>query len=691
MDIKFFKSLDIKRRIGILQIFLSVVFLSIFVPIKGLKFSTLLFILFFAVLLFRFKPVPLRKYAYLTLTNSISILLYFLYGPVTAAFWIFVFLLVSDIIFGKGVFQSVVNGSAYSLSIFFTGSIVGPDAIYSLQKLFIFFPIYYIFQNGIFFYLTEFISRKTEKQDIIYIHSWEIFYYILAAFTAIFAFNVITEQTILRILFFIVGFLILRWFIRKISCDAIEGAIYRNLIKLQSDVMKKSLAETLEAVKYYSNQYVDWTGINIAEVNYDKDAVEIIYSTNSEIADGFTIPLTKGITGRCIREKQPIIVRNTESSHEYMELRENVRSEMIIPLLFGNSVIGTIDFEHNLTGAFTDKEVEYANFFASLLTYALQTHISLQPLVSTSEKIKRFTGETYKTTNEIQIEINSIQEKMKNVISGGEDQIRALNEVEKAMDELLMSHENIKTLREEIIGKVKNFINIIIKSKESVKVNIKLLDEIADTISAVRGTVEPLTTLSNNVMEIANSSKEIAEDTSLLALNASIEAERAHEHGGAFSVIAEEMNELAKTASSNTDEISKIAKTIISDIKDLTNRTSKVFEVTKNIEIASSSIMEQFDKIETQLSSIHEGLDLTIEVSNREIDYIEVLGKRIEQSSIIGNENVKFIKEINELIENERHIVGDLNEKVISIKDSMEKLRIIVEDFRLTYRTDSKP
>jgi methyl-accepting chemotaxis protein len=259
------------------------------------------------------------------------------------------------------------------------------------------------------------------------------------------------------------------------------------------------------------------------------------------------------------------------------------------------------------------------------------------------------------------------------------------------MDELLVSHENIKTLREDIIGKVKNFNNIIIKSRDSVKGNIKLLNEIAETISSVEETVEPLTTLSSNVMEISKSSKEIAEDTSLLALNASIEAERAHEHGGAFSVIAEEMNELAKTASFNTDEISKIAKTIMGDIKDLTNRTSKVTEVTKNIEIASSSIMEQFNKIETQLSSIYEGLDSTIEVSKREIDYIETLGKRIEQSSIIGNENIKFIKEINGLIENEIHIVGELNEKIISIKDSMEKLRTIVEEFRLTYRTGSKP
>ncbi|MBA7716401.1 hypothetical protein ES703_125474 [subsurface metagenome] len=99
--------------------------------------------------------------------------------------------------------------------------------------------------------------------------------------------------------------------------------------------------------------------------------------------------------------------------------------------------------------------------------------------------------------------------------------------------------------------------------------------------------------------------------------------------------------------------------------------------------------MEQFDRIGTQMSSIQEGLDLTIEVSKCEIDYIETLGKRIERSSVIGKDNINFIKNINELIENQRQVIGNLNEKVITIKDSMEKLGTIVDEFRLTYETGS--
>lgn len=684
MDIHTFKSLDIKRKIGFFQILINAILLAIFIPISGIKYSPLLIIFFFSILLFRFRPLPLRKYSYLSLTNVISILLYLLYGPINAAFWIFVFLIFADKIFKKNLFQAMINGSAYALSIFIAGSIFRANILDNWVTTFLFFFIHFILVVGIF-YSSEFISRRTKLHEISYIIPWEVFYYVLYATFAITAFFVISNPNPLNISLFVIGFLILRWLIRKITKDAIEGSIYKDLIKLQSKVMKRSFEETVLAVASNSSRYVDWTALNIFKVEYGKEENVIIYSSGKDVKRGNTFPINRGIVGKCVREKEPIIVRDTGSLKEYVAIRSDVKSEMALPLVSGKKVIGILDFEHNLTGAFTEKEIEYAQFFASLLTYALQTNISLHPLVSTSEKLKDFTGETYRTTNKIREEMDSIQKRMKDIIKGGEEQIRSLGQVERALEELLASHENIKVLREDIRERMNEFNNIVIKSTSSVEENLTLLNEIAEAITKVEETVKPLTTLSSDVMEVANSSKEIAEDTSLLALNASIEATRTTDEGGAFSVIAEEINELAKTASSNSEEISINAKTILSNVKDLNNRISRVVEVTKNIEIASSSIMEQFSMIGSKLSSIQESLNQTIEASKREIENIEALGTRINQSLGIGKENINYIKNIDRLIENQGRIIGNLNERVTTIKASMEELRSIVEEFRLTH------
>ena len=615
--------------------------------------------------------------------------MYFLYGPQSAAFWILVYVIISDSLFKKGLFQAIINGSAYSLSIFIVGSIFGADITDYWIKVLYFFLTHFILVVGVF-YSSEFVSRRVKLREIFYIISWEAFYYTIAALTALIAFWVIRNPAIFNVSAFVAGFLLLRWFIRRISFDAIEGNIYKDLIKLQSKVMKRSLEETIKVVVSYSNQYVDWTALNLFRINHEKEELHLIYTTNEENEVVNTIPLSEGITGRCAREGTPIIIRDTSAAEDYVALRNDVKSEMTLPLVSEGRVIGVLDIEHNLVGAFTEKEIEYAKFFAFQLSSALQTNISLQPLVSTSEELKGFTDETYTSTNKIREEMGLILRKMQDILRGGGEQAKSLQDTEKALEELLSSHENIKALREEMSENMDAFGRIVSTSKESVEENLRLLSEIAGAIGEVEERVTTLRTISGGVMDISRSSKEIAEDTSLLALNASIEAVRAKGASTAFGVIAEEINELAKTASSNSDEISGSVKTIINEVKELTDKTDRVVDATKNIETASSSIMEQFDRINLQLSSLQEGLNQTIEVSKREIGDIEALGARIKQSIGVGEENINYIRDIDRLVKRQNQIIKDLNDRAKTLRESMERLKSIVDEFRLTRMEDSR-
>ena len=609
--------------------------------------------------------------------------MYFLYGPQSAAFWILVYVIISDSLFKKGLFQAIINGSAYSLSIFIVGSIFGADITDYWIKVLYFFLTHFILVVGVF-YSSEFVSRRVKLREIFYIISWEAFYYTIAALTALIAFWVIRNPAIFNVSAFVAGFLLLRWFIRRISFDAIEGNIYKDLIKLQSKVMKRSLEETIKVVVSYLDQYVDWTGLNIGRIDYNEGKISVIYSTSEEVKEGVSVPIDEGVAGKCIREARPIIIRNVAASEEYIKLRSNVKSEMTLPLVSEGRVIGVLDIEHNLVGAFTEKEIEYAKFFAFQLSSALQTNISLQPLVSTSEELKGFTDETYASTNKIREEMGLILRKMQDILRGGGEQAKSLQDTEKALEELLSSHENIKALREEMSENMDAFGRIVSTSKESVEENLRLLSEIAGAIGEVEERVTTLRTISGGVMDISRSSKEIAEDTSLLALNASIEAVRAKGASTAFGVIAEEINELAKTASSNSDEISGSVKTIINEVKELTDKTDRVVDATKNIETASSSIMEQFDRINLQLSSLQEGLNQTIEVSKREIGDIEALGARIKQSIGVGEENINYIRDIDRLVKRQNQIIKDLNDRAKTLRESMERLKSIVDEFRLT-------
>jgi len=610
--------------------------------------------------------------------------MYFLYGPVTAAFWIFIFLTLADVISKKGLLQALINGSAYALSIFIAGIVFGAYIMDHLMLLFLFFPFHYILQNGIFFYLSEFLSRKTEKQEVIYIHFWESFYYILAIIISVTGYYVIKSPTVLNVTLYIVGFLLLRWYIRQIVSDAIEGYIYRDLNRLQSEVMRKSFDQTIEAAVSYSRKYVDWTAFNIGKVDQGKKVINFIYSTAGEFGEFGTIPITKGITGKCVREGKAVIVQNTASSKDYIALREDVKSEMAIPLISEDKVIGVIDFEHRLPNAFTEKEVEYAKFFASQIAFAFQTNITLQPLVKASIDLKKFTDKAYETTDQIREKMGYVLRQMEDIINGGERQISSLQKVEKVLEDLVVSHENIKSLREDIFKEMEEFYDILGKGKNRTEENLKSLSEISDAIESVEETVGLLKTFSSGIMDITNSSKEIAEDTSLLALNASIEAARTTSASSAFTVIAEEINNLAKNASKNSDQISKNTESMSDTIKDLSNKTTHVVETTRNIEVASSTIMEQFGSIAEKLSLLKDSFNQTIEVAKREIQNIENLGKRVEEAVGVSEGNIEYIRSADKMLQDQNLIIANLNRDIKTLKDSTERLNSIVTEFRLT-------
>jgi len=94
--------------------------------------------------------------------------------------------------------------------------------------------------------------------------------------------------------------------------------------------------------------------------------------------------------------------------------------------------------------------------------------------------------------------------------------------------------------------------------------------------------------------------------------------------------------------------------------------------------------MEQFDRINLQLSALQEGLNQTIEVSKREIGDIETLGARIKQSIGVGEENINYIRDIDRLVKRQNQIIKDLNDRAKTLRESMERLKSIVDEFRLT-------
>lgn len=202
-----------------------------------------------------------------------------------------------------------------------------------------------------------------------------------------------------------------------------------------------------------------------------------------------------------------------------------------------------------------------------------------------------------------------------------------------------------------------------------VKQSIGSMHKIRDSVREASKQGRVLGDNSTRISEITDFISEIANRTSLLALNASIEAARAGEAGRGFTVVADEIRNLSEHSSKAAGEISKLLEDIQTGIsktmKAMESGTHEVAEGTKLVDGAGVALREILGSVEISTKSV-------VEISSA------------------TQEQTKFSKDIVSSLE---HIAGIAKETAEGAKQSKESasqlevlsktLNLAVEKFRL--------
>ena len=79
------------------------------------------------------------------------------------------------------------------------------------------------------------------------------------------------------------------------------------------------------------------------------------------------IPLGRGICGAAAAEKATIIVDDVNADPRYLACSIETRSEIVVPIMDGNDVLGEIDIDSDRLAAFDTRDQEMLEAVAALL------------------------------------------------------------------------------------------------------------------------------------------------------------------------------------------------------------------------------------------------------------------------------------------------------------------------------------
>ena len=84
------------------------------------------------------------------------------------------------------------------------------------------------------------------------------------------------------------------------------------------------------------------------------------------------IPLGRGLVGQAAETKHAILVPDVSKDPRYIEGNPETRSELVVPLVYKDKVIGVLDLEHTRRGFFTDDHRR------TMMTLAAQVAIAIE-------------------------------------------------------------------------------------------------------------------------------------------------------------------------------------------------------------------------------------------------------------------------------------------------------------------------
>ncbi|MBU8877593.1 HAMP domain-containing protein [Bacillus sp. FJAT-29790] len=330
-----------------------------------------------------------------------------------------------------------------------------------------------------------------------------------------------------------------------------------------------------------------------------------------------------------------------------------------------------------------DGQDEIAELSKATNTMKENLQIMIQEISAVSRNVTEQSGELTIAANEVKAASQQGASTMQELASGAEEQANSATGLARMMDEYLVKVERatksgsiIQTASNEVLSMTKIGDTLMRESQEQMAIINEIMKTSVERVNGLDEQTKQITTLVKVIHEIAG-------QTNLLALNATIEAARAGEHGRGFAVVADEVRKLAEQVSFSVADITTIVKGIQTEsnhvVSSLQTGYSQVEKGTGQIQLTGETFKKIYEAVNLMSINVNDISTNLADVA----DSSAVMNQSIENIAAVSEQSAAGIEQTSAAITQTNHSMEEISDNVQSLSSLADQMNTMISRFKL--------
>jgi methyl-accepting chemotaxis protein len=272
------------------------------------------------------------------------------------------------------------------------------------------------------------------------------------------------------------------------------------------------------------------------------------------------------------------------------------------------------------------------------------------------------------TTLQVSSAAGEIQTTAEHLAQGSETQAQQIVDTSAALEEMAVSIQQVSDNATVSNNVAEQALQNAKQGSQAVQETMNAMNRIRDQVQETSKRIKRLGESSQEISEIVRLIDDIADRTSILALNASIQAAMAGEAGRGFAIVAEEVERLAERSTAATRQIETLVKTIQGE----TNETVAAMEestreVVEGSQLASRAgqALGEIENVSGRLAELIQSITLA---SKQQARGAETLSQSMTDISQVTQQTAAGTKQAAISINNLAVLAEDLRSSVSTFK-----------------------